>query len=214
MEERDRPLSQVLPAAGEAYVREGLDLARRYLADAAPAMARACWAMARRFHRGGRLIVFGTGLAASDAQHVAVEFIHPVIVGKRALPALCLVNDVGSHTDAVRREGEGALAALLRAVARPEDIAFAVSPDGEEPDVAAALAEARSLGLLTVAVAGGDGGRLAGLGAGLGVDHLFVVPHRHPHLVQEVQETLYHILYELVHVFFEHRALLEEAASA
>jgi D-sedoheptulose 7-phosphate isomerase len=195
-----------LTEAGEAYVREGLDLAERYLAEAAPAMARACWAMARRFHRGGRLVVFGTGLAASDAQHVAVEFIHPVIVGKRALPALCLVNDVGSHTDALRREGERALAALVRVVGRPEDIAFAVSVDGQERQVVEALAEARSRGMLTVAVAGGDGGLLKDLE----IDHLFVVPHRHPHLVQEVQETLYHIVYELVHVFFEHRALLEE----
>src|SRR5689334_8241466 len=56
-------------------------------------IAQACWAMAGRFHRGGRLIAFGNGAWASDAQHVAVEFVHPVIVGKRALPALALTND-------------------------------------------------------------------------------------------------------------------------
>mgnify|MGYP001770936106 CR=1 FL=1 len=206
MDEQERQLWEALMAAGDAYLREGEELARRYLHEVAPAMARCCWDMAKRFHRGGRLVVFGTGLAFSDAQHVAVEFIHPVLVGKRALPAFCLVNDVGSHTEAVRREGKRALAALLRTVGRPEDIAFACTAHGEEPEVAEALAEARSLGMLTVAVAGGDGGLLAGLG----IDHLFVVPHRHPHLIQEIQETLYHIIYELVHVFFEHRALLEE----
>src|SRR5947199_10105319 len=56
-------------------------------------IAEACWAMARRFHQGGRLLAFGNGAWATDAQHVSVEFVHPVIVGKRALPALALTND-------------------------------------------------------------------------------------------------------------------------
>src|SRR5260370_38404267 len=56
-------------------------------------IAQACWAMARRFHRGGRLLAFGTGASATDAQHVAVELSHPGIVGKRALPALALTNE-------------------------------------------------------------------------------------------------------------------------
>src|SRR3981081_4139791 len=56
-------------------------------------IAQACWGMARRFHQGGRLLAFGNGASATDAQHVSVEFVHPVIVGKRALPALALTND-------------------------------------------------------------------------------------------------------------------------
>src|SRR5579875_2974438 len=56
-------------------------------------IAEACWAMAKRFHRGGRLLAFGNGSSATDAQHVSVEFVHPVIVGKRALPALALTNE-------------------------------------------------------------------------------------------------------------------------
>src|SRR6266568_7797888 len=59
----------------------------------APKIAEACWAMARRFHLGGRLLAFGNGAWATDAQHISVEFVHPVIVGKRALPALALTND-------------------------------------------------------------------------------------------------------------------------
>ena len=49
--------------------------------------------MARRFHQGGRLLAFGNGAWATEAQHVSVEFVHPVIVGTRALPALALTND-------------------------------------------------------------------------------------------------------------------------
>lgn len=64
------------------------------LTDDAAAVARACHGMARRFHRGGKPVVFGNGGPSTDAQHVAVEFVHPVIVGKRALPALSLTADV------------------------------------------------------------------------------------------------------------------------
>ena len=64
-----------------------------FFAREAQRIAEACWAMARRFHQGGRLLAFGHGAWTTDAQHVAVEFVHPVIVGKRALPALALSND-------------------------------------------------------------------------------------------------------------------------
>jgi D-sedoheptulose 7-phosphate isomerase len=70
----------------------------RDLAGQAGAVAEACHAMAVRFHRGGKLVLFGTGGASTDAQHVAVEFVHPVIVGKRALPAISLSTDVATVT--------------------------------------------------------------------------------------------------------------------
>jgi D-sedoheptulose 7-phosphate isomerase len=75
----------------------------RELAGQAGAVAEACHAMAVRFHRGGRLIVFGTGGPSADAQHVAVEFVHPVIVGKRALPAISLTADVATVTGVAER---------------------------------------------------------------------------------------------------------------
>ena len=70
----------------------------RNLAEQAAAVAVACHQMALRFHRGGRLIVFGIGSASTDAQHVAVEFVHPVIVGKKALPAISLTTDDATVT--------------------------------------------------------------------------------------------------------------------
>ena len=89
------------------------------LAGQADAVAAACHAMAVRFHQGGRLVVFGTGGPSADAQHVAVEFVHPVIVGKRALPAISLTADVATVTGIAERggspvesEGGGALAEL------------------------------------------------------------------------------------------------------
>lgn len=161
-------------------------------------LAYCCWAMARRFHRGGRLLAVAEGVWATDARHVAVEFVHPVIVGKRALPALALVENAGLG---------GSIARQLDTLARPHDIAMGLSPDGKCAGVAAALALAQQRGLLTVALAGGDGGPMARGG----FDHCFVVPTEDHFVVQETHETLYHVLWELVHVFFEHEGLLEEA---
>lgn len=164
-------------------------------------IARCCWAMARRFHAGGRLLAFGNGAFASDAQHVAVEFVHPVIVGKRALPALAL------SSDSAALSGQS-FARQLATWARPNDIALGLSPDGRCANIAEALESANKAGLLTVACAGGNGGLLAELP----LDHCFVVHDNDPIAVQETHETLYHVLWELVHVFFEHEWLLKEAA--
>jgi D-sedoheptulose 7-phosphate isomerase len=85
--------------------------------------------MALRFHRGGKLIVFGNGVSGTDASHIAVEFMHPVIVGKRALPALALSNDAATLTGVGAREGFGEVFAhQLRLFADGRDIALGVTP--------------------------------------------------------------------------------------
>ena len=152
-------------------------------------LARACHDLARAFARGGMLIPFGTGAAATDAAHVAVEFMHPVIVGKRALPALAPTNDPSG-------------ASQLAVLGRDGDVALAISHRPADAPVVAFLAEARRRGLLTIALTGG---------APADADHALVVDCDDPVIVQEVQETAYHVLWELVHVFFEHPGLLEEA---
>ncbi len=168
-------------------------------------IAEACWAMARRFHRGGRLLAFGNGAWATDAQHVAVEFVHPVIVGKRALPALALTNDSATLSGLMAR-GDAALsfARQLGVLARTQDIAMGFSPDGRCANVASALTAARQMGLLTLGLVGGDGGQLQQTQ----LDFCFVVRSHDPFVIQETHETLYHILWELVHIFFEHEGLL------
>ncbi len=171
-------------------------------------IAQACWAMARRFHQGGRLLAFGNGAWATDAQHVSVEFVHPVIVGKRALPALALTNDSATLSGSLAGEGERARLVFvrqLRTLARSQDIAMGFSPDGNCSNVIATLTEARRMGLLTLGLSGGDGG----LFGQAEIDFHFVVQARDPLVIQETHETLYHILWELVHVFFEHEGLLK-----
>jgi D-sedoheptulose 7-phosphate isomerase len=191
-------------AARDAFSRRvapGAALARE-----AESVSQACHAMAVRFHRGGKLIVFGNGGAATDAQHMVVEFVHPVIVGKRALPAISLTNDPATLTGIARSDGfDVVFAAQLRLLASPEDIALGLSVDGGCVNVGEALREARRMGLLTVALTGGDGGDIARDGI---ADHVLVARSADPCVVKEVHVTIYHILWELVHVFFEQPGLL------
>jgi D-sedoheptulose 7-phosphate isomerase len=182
------------------------------IADQAAAVAQACHAMAVRFHQGGKLVVFGTGGASTDAQHVAVEFVHPVIVGKRALPAISLTTDVATVTGVAERDGMREIFAhQIRSLAAPEDIALGISADGHCESVLAGLAAARDRGLLTIALAGGDGAALANNPA---VDHLLVAGSDDPRIVKELQVTMYHVLWELVHVFFEQPGVLDPGVVA
>jgi D-sedoheptulose 7-phosphate isomerase len=176
------------------------------LSGQADAVAAACHAMAVRFHRGGKLVVFGAGGPSADAQHVAVEFVHPVIVGKRALPAISLTSDVATVTGIAEREGVAAIFAhQIRFLADPADIALGISVDGHSASVLAGLEAAAELGLLTIALAGGSSGPIMTSKA---VVHLLVAASSDPRVVKELHVTLYHLLWELVHVFFEQPGVL------
>jgi len=182
------------------------------LAGQADAVAAACHAMAVRFHRGGKLVVFGTGGASTDAQHVAVEFVHPVIVGKRALPAISLTSDVATVTGIAERDGVAAIFAhQLRFLAEPADIALGISTDGNSPAVLAGLLAAHELGMLTVALVGGAGAAIA---ASPAVAHLLATTSADPRLVKEMHVTAYHVLWELVHVFLEQPGILSPGVVA
>jgi D-sedoheptulose 7-phosphate isomerase len=159
----------------------------RFFEDEAERLARLCHLMAERFARGGRLIAFGRSPAArSDARHVAVEFVHPVIVGKRALPAIGLAGEGGD------------LAEQVSLIAAPDDVAIGFGASEDDGAAADALAIARERGCLTIAFA-----------RGTTAEWEFEPPITDPYICQELVETLYHVLWELVHVFFEHRGLLE-----
>jgi D-sedoheptulose 7-phosphate isomerase len=149
-------------------------------------IARLCHRMAERFARDGRLVAVGaTPPARSDVRHVAVEFVHPVIVGKRALPAIGLTG------------ASGPIVTELDLIAEPDDIVIAFGEPADGPELAEALALARARGCLTMAF------------AALGAEWELEPPSDDPFVRQELVETLYHVLWELVHVFFEHRGLLE-----
>jgi len=166
-------------------LEERTEANRRFFDSEAERLARLCHLMAERFARGGRLIAIGRSPAArSDARHVAVEFVHPVIVGKRALPAIGLAGEGGE------------LGHQLDLIAREDDIAMAFGCEVDGGEAARALALAGARGCLTI-----------GFGAS-GAEWELDPPSGDPFVRQELVETLYHVLWELVHVFFEHRGLL------
>ncbi len=158
----------------------------RYFRAQAEPLARLCHAMAERFARGGRLVALGLSPAArTDVRHVTVEFVHPVIVGKRALPAIGL-----------SREG-GPLEAQIELIAEPDDIAIAFGADEDGgQEVRAGVAAARERGCLTLAF------------SPAGAEWELVPEADDAFVRQELCETAYHVLWELVHVFFDHRGLL------
>jgi D-sedoheptulose 7-phosphate isomerase len=161
-------------------LRERNRLSAEFFPRESERLAKACQEMAERFLRGGRLLAFGRGQSATDAQHVAVEFVHPVIVGKRALPALDLSLSPR---------------AWMSALVRPDDMVMGFGPPEGDPEVAEALREAKARGAQTFALPGSE------------ADYAVAAPSSDPFIHQELIEILYHTLWETVHVFFEHREL-------
>jgi D-sedoheptulose 7-phosphate isomerase len=175
------------------------------LLGSAGAIADTCREMAERFAQGGTLLVFGNGGPSTDAQHVAVEFIHPVIVGKRALPALSLTADIATLTaiaNSSRPDQE--FARQVEALGSPVDIAMGISADGDCANVVEALRVGRHMGMLTVALVGSGGGVIGRLGL---ADHLICVDSADMQVIKEAHVTAYHLLWELVHVYLERIAV-------
>jgi len=163
------------------------ELIEAFFAREAMHLAEACHEMSKRFLLGGRLLAFGRDSYATDAQHVSVEFVHPVIVGKRALPALDL---------------SMAFQPWLRAILKPEDIVMGFGPPKGDPEVVAALAWARSRTAMTFALPGPDG------------SYALEAVTQDPFIHQEMVEIFYHTLWETVHVFLEHRELGQDVGQS
>jgi len=176
--------------------RESGDVKEQFFRAEADRIEALVRAMAARFSGGGRLYVMGNGGSATDAQHIAVEFFHPIIEKRKPLPAVALATDPALLT-AISNDRDFAkvFADQLRVLARPGDMALAVSTSGKSPNLVQALETARELGLLTIAFTGKDGGRLADL-----AEYCFVVPSFSIHRIQETHVALYHIVWDLVHV--------------
>lgn len=151
-------------------------------------------AMAARFAAGGRLLAFGNGGSATDAQELASLFLDPG-AGERPLPAFCLANDTAVITALCNDIGvEVIFARQVAALAQPQDIAVGLSTSGNSENLLRGLDEATRRGLLTVGIAGYDGGKMAELDS---LDYLFVAPSPSVHRIQEAQTTVYHLLWEL-----------------
>ena len=181
------PTAPALTAQIEKRLLGRNQVIESFFAVEARPLAEACREMSERFLRGGRLLAFGRGPYATDAQHVSVEFVHPVIVGKRALPALDL---------------SVAFEPWLNAIVQPEDIVMGFGQPEGDPEVWAALSAAHQRGAMTFALPGAEGSYFCSAATQDAFIH------------QELIEILYHTLWETVHVFFEHRELGHDVGEA
>ena len=176
--------------------RESVTTKEKFFADHADRIVACCTAMAKSFDAGGRLFVMGNGGSSCDAAHVSVEFMHPIIEKRPALPAIALTTDTALLT-AVGNDQDFALAFVqqLRMLGRRGDMALGISTSGKSANINRALQAGRDAGLMTVGFSGRDGGRMPD-----NCDHCFTVPSFSIHRIQETHETLLHVLWDLIHV--------------
>lgn len=203
------------------------NVAERFFHENADAIAVACQAMALEFRKGGRLLVCGDNAQRSDVSHVVVEFMHPVVMGKRALPAIALP-DIAN----------GAALRTLRVLGREHDILMLVAPSALTGAACELFVAAQAAGMTTIGLSGAPArqptenessaveqtfratekpeAEVADVSSGSAAQRMFTVSGASHHvfvvraadacMIQETHEMLYHVLWELVHVFFDHRA--------
>jgi D-sedoheptulose 7-phosphate isomerase len=176
--------------------RESAEVIERFFAEHAERIVQCCQAMARAFDAGARLLSMGNGGSACDAEHVAVELMHPVIAKRPALPAIALSTS-SALLSAVGNDADFSLSFMkqLKLLARPGDVALGFSTSGKSANVNRALRAAREMGLLTIGFTGRDGGSMPAV-----CDHAFVVPSFSIHRIQEAHVALMHVMWDMVHV--------------
>lgn len=187
-------------AAGEeaiiiaACFDESAAVKRAFVAEALPRVVEAAGMAVETLRRGGRLLFFGNGGSAADAQHLAAELVGRFRLERAPLPALALTTDTSALTAIANDWDFGEIfARQVEALGKPGDLAIALSTSGTSRNVLRGVEAARARGLKTIGLTGGDGGRLAAL-----VDLALVVPSRSTARIQEVHIIIGHALCEVV----------------
>ena len=184
--------------------RESVEVKSKFFEENADAILAASQALADSFRRGGKLLVCGNGGSATDAQHIAVEFMHPVTVGRKALPAICLTNDVAMLTAVANDVGfDDVFTRQVIALGREGDVLLGISTSGNSENLLHAFQTARRMKLVTVGFAGGDGGKMEELRQDGLLDHCLTVSTQSIHRIQETHVALYHVMWDLVHALLQ-----------
>ena len=191
--------------------RESAEVKTKFFADNKDAILSASLRMAKSFHRGGKLLVCGNGGSATDAQHIAVEFMHPITVGRKALPAICLTNDMAMMTAVANDVGfADVFTRQIIALGNEGDVLLAISTSGNSKNLMHGFATARRMRMTTIGFAGSNGGEMAELAAGGLLDFCLTVPTASIHRIQETHVALYHIMWDMVHTFLQNKGLMSD----
>jgi D-sedoheptulose 7-phosphate isomerase len=173
---------------------EGIEAKRRFFSQSTADVARAAELIIEKMRAGGKLLIFGNGGSAADAQHLAAEIAFKMVRERAALPALALTTDSSLLTAISNdRSFEFVFARQIQALGRRGDIALAISTSGNSPNVIEAVKEARKLEIATIGLLGAGGGELGKL-----VDLALIVPHRDTPRIQEVHIAIGHIICQLI----------------
>lgn len=190
--------------------RESVDVKLAFFESNQDEILAASLALARAFRHGRKLLVCGNGGSATDAQHVAVEFMHPITVGRAALPAICLANDLAMVTAVANDIGiEHVFSRQVIALGSVGDMLLGISTSGNSGNLTHAFETARRMNLTTIGFAGGDGGRMAELKRNGKLDFCLTVPSSSIHRVQESHVALYHVMWDMVHTMLQHGSVLD-----
>lgn len=187
-------ISHLQRDTAEAIFRESAELTLAFLEGHLDLVVRAAGAIAGALRVGRKILVFGNGGSAADAQHIAGELVNRFLLDRPALPAIALTTD-GSILTSISNDRDYAqvFARQIEALGSAGDVAIGISTSGQSPSVVCGIETAGKMQLCTVAFTGGDGGKLIGL-----VDYAFVVPSRSTPRIQEVHATLGHAICQLV----------------
>jgi D-sedoheptulose 7-phosphate isomerase len=175
-------------------LRESAALKIRLAEEATPTIVRAAVMITESLSAGGKVLLFGNGGSAADAQHLAAEFVGRFAMERKALPAIALTTDTSILTAVGNDYGyEHVFVRQVQALGRAGDVAIGISTSGKSPNVVEAIRVARTMGLRTFALSGNDGGPLASA-----AEMAIVVPSRITARIQECHIALGHVLCELV----------------
>ncbi len=177
-----------------SIVADSLEVKRRFFAEHSEDVARAASTIVAALNSSGKLLVFGNGGSAADAQHIAGELVNRFLQQRRGLPAIALTTDGGVLTCIANDTGfENIFARQIEALGTKHDVCLAISTSGTSPNVLAACEQARAQGMKIVGLLGRDGGTVAGL-----CDVALIVPSDDTQRIQETHNLIGHILCELI----------------
>jgi D-sedoheptulose 7-phosphate isomerase len=178
----------------EVMAQESLTVKRRFFEESSAEVARAARLIIESMREGGKLLIFGNGGSAADAQHIAAELAFKMGRERAALPALALTTDSSLLTAVSNdRSFDFVFARQLQAVGRKGDIGLAISTSGNSPNVIAAVQQAREMEIKTIGLLGAGGGKAAPL-----VDLALIVPHHETPRIQETHILIGHIVCQLI----------------
>jgi D-sedoheptulose 7-phosphate isomerase len=197
-------LDAALRHSVEEKARDSRDTNASFFAAQADVLVATAKALADVYRRGGRLFSMGNGGSSCDASHVAVEFVHPITAGRPALAAINLVADLAMISAVGNDVGfEHVFVRQVIAQAKAGDGLIGISTSGNSSNLIAAFAKAKDMGIVTIGLSGGDGGKMKSGGV---CDYCLVVPTTSIHRIQECHVAAYHILWDLVHtILADHR---------